>query len=57
MIALIGHIVKNTRSGELLEMIRSQVASFASEEAAKMLHAAVTFEVYEVRPPVDFGQS
>ena len=45
-----------TTSGELLDMIRKQAANFAGEEAAKMLHAAVTFEVYEVRPLVDFGQ-
>jgi hypothetical protein len=45
-----------TTSGGLLEMIRSQAASFAGEEAAKMLYAAVTFEIYEVRPLVDFGQ-
>ena len=44
-------------SGQLLEMIRNQAASFIGEEAAKMLHSAVTFEIYEVRPLVDFGQS
>ncbi len=44
-------------SRQMLEMIRSQAASFVGEEAAKMLHAAVTFEIYEVRPLVDFGQS
>ena len=38
-------------------MIRNQAASFIGEEAAKMLQAAVTFEIYEVRPLVDFGQS
>ena len=43
-------------SGSLLEMIRNQAASFAGEEAAKMLYAALTFEIYEVRPLVDFGQ-
>ena len=43
-------------SGEMLEMIRSQAASFAGEEAAKMLYASVIFEIYEVRPLVDFGQ-
>ena len=37
-------------SGQMLEMIRSQAASFIGEEAAKILHAAVTFEIYEVRP-------
>ena len=43
-------------SGELLDMIRSQAANFVGEEGAKMIYAALTFEVYEVRPLVDFGQ-
>lgn len=43
-------------SGEMLEMIRSQAANFVGEEAAKMIYAAMTFEIYEVRPLVDFGQ-
>lgn len=43
-------------SGELLDMIRSQAANFVGEEGAKMIHASLTFEVYEVRPLVDFGQ-
>jgi len=45
-----------TTSGELLEMIRTQAANFVGEEAAKLLHAALTFEVYEVRPLIDCGQ-
>jgi len=43
-------------SGELLDMIRTQAANFVGEEGAKMIYAALTFEVYEVRPLVDFGQ-
>jgi hypothetical protein len=43
-------------SGEMLEMIRNQAANFAGEEAAKMIYAAITFEIYEIRPLVDFGQ-
>lgn len=43
-------------SGELLEMLLSQIASIVGEEAAKMIHAAVTFEICEIRPLVDFGQ-
>jgi hypothetical protein len=43
-------------SGEKLEMMRSRVGQMAGEEPAKMVHAAVTFEVQEVRPLVDFGQ-
>jgi hypothetical protein len=42
--------------GELIDMIRTQAANFIGEEGAKMLHAALTFEVYKVRPLVDFGQ-
>ncbi len=45
-----------TTSGEMLDEIRIQSAKFVGEEAAKMIHAAVTFEIYEVRPLVDFGQ-
>lgn len=37
-------------SGELLDMIKSQVAKFVGEEAAKKMYASVTFEVSEVRP-------
>jgi hypothetical protein len=44
-------------SGDLLEMLLSQIANIVGEEAAKMIYAAVTFEIYEVRPLVDFGQS
>jgi len=43
-------------SGEMLEMIRNQAANFIGEEAAKMIYAAITFEIYEVRPVVDYGQ-
>jgi len=43
-------------SGELLEMIRTQAASFVGEEGAKLIYASLTFEVYEIRPLVDFGQ-
>ncbi|MFZ0034714.1 MAG: hypothetical protein WAK60_06985 [Sedimentisphaerales bacterium] len=43
-------------SGSMLDMIRSQTAKFVGEEAAKMLHAAVTFEVNEIRPIVDRKQ-
>ena len=42
--------------GPMLDMIRSQTAKLVGEQAAKMLYAAVTFEVGEVRPIVDMGQ-
>lgn len=43
-------------SGEMLDMIKSQLAKFVGEDAAKRMYAAVTFEVGEVRPLIDFGQ-
>ena len=43
-------------SGQMLEMIRNQAANFVGVEAAKLIYAAITFEIYEVRPLVDFGQ-
>jgi hypothetical protein len=43
-------------SGQKLEMMRAQVGQMAGAESAKMVHAAVTFEVQEIRPLVDFGQ-
>jgi hypothetical protein len=47
---------KYETSGEQLEKIRGQIAQRAGEAAAKRVHAAVTFEVGEVRPIIDFGQ-
>jgi hypothetical protein len=43
-------------SGEMLEMIKINIAKIAGEEAAKMIQVALTFEIYEVRPLIDFGQ-
>ena len=43
-------------SGKKLEEVRSQIAKVAGEAAAKRVHAAVTFEVGEVRPILDMGQ-
>ena len=43
-------------SGEQLEMMRERVGQMPGAEPAKMVHAAVTFEVQEIRPLVDFGQ-
>lgn len=43
-------------SGEKLEMFRAQLAKRVSEAVAKLTYAAVTFEVYEVRPIIDEGQ-
>ena len=43
--------------GPPLENYRTQIAQAVGPEAAKMIHAVVTFEVTEVRPIVDMGQS
>ncbi|MDH7593166.1 MAG: pyridoxamine 5'-phosphate oxidase family protein [Methanomicrobiales archaeon] len=43
-------------SGMPLEEYKKQIANAIGEEAAKMIHAVVTFGVYEVRPIVDMGQ-
>lgn len=43
-------------TGEVLDNIRKQMAKVVGEDAAKMMYAAVTFEVYEIRPLVDMGQ-
>jgi len=38
-------------------MMRAQVGQMAGEEPAKMVHAAVTFEVLEVRPLLTLGKA
>jgi hypothetical protein len=43
-------------SGPVLDTFKAQMAKVAGEEAAKMIHAAVTFAVTEVRPLIDMGQ-
>ena len=43
-------------SGPVLENFRAQIAKMAGEAAGKMIHAAVSFSVTEVRPLVDMGQ-
>ena len=43
-------------SGEKLDEIKAFIAEKAGEAAAKMIHAAVSFEIEEVRPLADFGQ-
>jgi len=44
-------------SGEKVERARAQTLKAVGEEAARAVHAAVTFEIEEVRPIVDMGQS
>jgi hypothetical protein len=43
--------------GKKLEMLKTQIAEKAGPAAAKMMHAAITFEIEELRPVADFGQS
>ena len=43
-------------SGEKLDVIRALIAEKGGEGAAKMIIAAVTFEIAEIRPLADFGQ-
>ena len=47
---------KYATSGKILEVIQKQATDLIGEETTKMLHAAVIFETYEVRPLVDFGR-
>jgi hypothetical protein len=46
----------SSTSGEPLDTFRREMTKFVGEEAAKMMYAAVTFEVVEVRPLIDLGQ-
>ena len=39
--------------GELLDRIKGMIAQAAGEAAAKMIHAAIRFNVTEVRPLID----
>lgn len=43
-------------SGKKLDQLKAGVAKHAGENAAKMMHAAVTFKIQEIRPLADFGQ-
>lgn len=43
-------------SGEKLDTLKKQLAEKAGEAASKMMHAAVTFKIEELRPFADFGQ-
>lgn len=43
-------------SGEKLDRLKTQIAEKAGEAAAKRMHAAITFQIEELRPVADFGQ-
>jgi len=42
-------------SGAFYENIKEAIRKAAGEQAAQMIHAAIRFEITEVRPIVDFG--
>jgi hypothetical protein len=42
--------------GQKLDDMRATIAQHGGESAGKMIHAAVSFEIQEVRPLADFGQ-
>jgi hypothetical protein len=43
-------------SGEKLDTVKGRISEAAGENAAKIIHAAITFEIEEIRPLADFGQ-
>jgi hypothetical protein len=43
-------------AGKKLDDMRAAIAKHAGEAASKMIHAAVSFEIQEIRPLADFGQ-
>lgn len=43
-------------SGERVKEVKADVTKRLGENAAKIIHAAVTFEVQDIRPVADFGQ-
>lgn len=43
-------------SGPRLDAIKAGIAQAAGESAAKIIHAAIVFEIEEIRPLADFGQ-
>ena len=43
-------------SGEKLETMKKAIAQKIGEDAAKSMHAALTFEVQAIRPLMDVGQ-
>ena len=43
-------------AGKKLDDMRAAIAKHAGEAASKMIHAAVSFKIQEIRPLADFGQ-
>ena len=50
-------LLEYVTSGPQLDMYKSQTAKIIGEQAANMIKVLATFEVTEVRPLLDFGQS
>jgi len=50
-------LLEYVTSGPQLDMYKSQMAKVVGEQAADMIKVLATFEVTEVRPLLDFGQS
>lgn len=51
-------LTEHETSGKKLEQIRSAIATkIGVDEARKMIYAALTFEITEIRPLADFGQN
>lgn len=50
-------MTEHETSGQKLEQIRAAIAEkIGAETAKKMIYAALTFEIDEIRPLADFGQ-
>jgi hypothetical protein len=43
-------------SGERIDAMKTRITSVAGEGAAKLIYAAVAFEIYDIKPLADFGQ-
>jgi hypothetical protein len=43
-------------TGEKLETMRANAVQRIGEATAKLIHAAVTLEIYDIRPIIDSGQ-
>ena len=50
-------LLEYVTSGPQLDIYKGQMAKVVGEQAAEMIKVLATFEVTEVRPLIDFGQS
>ncbi len=49
-------MTEHETAGAKMDMMRKGIAQVLGEEAAKTFHAAITFEIQDIRPIVDVGQ-